>query len=55
MKLFAAPVVTAAGPRQGRGVALFRPADTRLDANLSAPGLPVTVVEGLGSRRIARP
>ncbi|MGI9169644.1 MAG: hypothetical protein ACR2FH_05615, partial [Caulobacteraceae bacterium] len=32
----------------GRGVALFRPADTRLDAGAVGEGLPVRVIEARG-------
>jgi sulfate transport system ATP-binding protein len=50
---FAAPVVTPADPADGRGEALFRPDDTRLDAGSHAEGLPVRILEirGRGSVR----
>ncbi|MGI8841072.1 MAG: sulfate/molybdate ABC transporter ATP-binding protein [Caulobacteraceae bacterium] len=44
---FAAPVIGEAG-LAGRGVALFRPADTRLDAGPVGEGLLVRVVEARG-------
>ena len=49
---FTAPILVPAA--EGRGVALFRPADTRLDAGAGAEGLPVRVVEahGRGSVRL---
>ena len=49
---FAAPVLGA--ERTGRGVALFRPHDTRLHPGSAAPGLPVRVlaVSGRGAVRI---
>ena len=50
---FAAPAFGAAA-RDGHGVALFRPHDTRLHAGPGAPGLPVRVqaVSGRGAARI---
>ena len=45
---FAAPVVASAPFADGRGVALFRPADTRLDAGPNADGLPVRIVDVRG-------
>ena len=38
----------------GRGIALFRPADTRLDAGANAEGLPVriTEIQGRGAVRL---
>ena len=44
---FAAPALSGVG-RVGRGVALFRPSDTRLDAGPVGKGLPVCVVEVRG-------
>jgi len=50
---FAAPAMGAA-EREGQGVALFRPHDTRLHAGPTAQGLPVRVlaVTGRGAVRI---
>jgi sulfate/thiosulfate transport system ATP-binding protein len=49
---FAAPVLNGGG-QGGRGVALFRPSDTRLDAGAVGDGLPVRVIEvrGRGAMR----
>ena len=51
---FTAPIVCPERPAEGRATALFRPADTRLDASAHAEGLPVRVVEagGRGALRI---
>ena len=50
---FAAPVICPHEPDQGRGVALFRPEDTRLDSNAHAEGMPirVTAIAGRGAIR----
>ena len=45
---FSAPVVESAGGGTGRGVALFRPADTRLDGLPGAEGLAVRIVSVTG-------
>jgi sulfate transport system ATP-binding protein len=50
---FAAPALGAAG-QDGRGVALFRPYDTRLHAGAGAAGLPVRVVAVSGRGGVAR-
>jgi hypothetical protein len=49
---FAAPALNGGG-QGGRGVALFRPSDTRLDAGAVGDGLPVRVIEvrGRGAMR----
>jgi sulfate transport system ATP-binding protein len=44
---FAAPLI-ASGPASGRGQALFRPADTCLDAGPAGDGLPVRVAQVAG-------
>ena len=50
---FAAPVVESIQAPDGPGVALFRPADTRLDMGSNAIGLPVRIVDirGRGALR----
>jgi sulfate transport system ATP-binding protein len=50
---FSAPVF-AGEAAAGRGIALFRPADTRLDAGANAEGLPVriTEIQGRGAVRL---
>jgi sulfate transport system ATP-binding protein len=50
---FAAPVIAPVNPAEGRAEALFRPADTRLDAGPHAEGLPVRIVE-IGGRGAIR-
>ena len=45
---FSAPVVVPAGPREGRAMAMFRPADTRLDAGSHGQGLAVRIVDVSG-------
>jgi len=50
---FAAPVVASSPYDAGRGTALFRPADTRIETAPSAEGLPVRIV-GVQGRGIVR-